>query len=473
MGSKIKKHLQYYFNRVSVPFARLKQSFVPLIYPPNDAQLASHIKDYNKHRPYGPQKLICYVPQNSLVFFRDGRVLPCSYNQTYEFGKYPENSVKEIIEGERRRAFIAMHYNNDLSQGCSYCRNFIASGKYNGVKSMSFDRYSFRKKPWSPAVMEFDISSHCNLRCIMCNERMRSVEPPDSPYNDQFIGEITPYLLHIKEAKFFGREPFTIQQYYKIWDIITTHNPRAKIFVITNGTNLNEEIKALLNKGRFEIGVSVDSLNKEKFEKIRKGARFETVIENLHWFNSYCKSKNTCLSVSMTIFRENWQDIPDILRFCNKYQCSVFFSYLYKPEILSLWTLPTDEILSIYQYLKEFSFSRNNAIEVYNSKCYAEIIEHLNYWAHPPDRKKAWEGRLSEYIQVHKSIRKTEAETLSHEISKSLEKVIIESGYKKHLPGIYQELLNIDMGEFLLFYYNQPKEMWVEQLDLFIKKLNL
>lgn len=473
MKQIIKKQFKFFLDKAGSPFYKLKLAITPVVYPQNDKALADRLPEYNMQRPYGAKKLICYVPKNNVVFFRNGRVLPCSYNQTYCLGNYPADSVKEILEGEKRITLIALHNKSDLSQGCRYCRDFIASGRYNGLKSMTFDRYSFRHKKDMPAVMEFDISSRCNLNCIMCNEKERSAEPVNSPYDDKFIEEITPSLKHIKEAKFYGGEPFMIKQYYKIWDVITTLNPQAKIFVITNGTILNDEIKALLKKGRFEIGVSVDSLNKENFEKIRHGAKFETVMENLKWFNQYCKSKNTCLSVSMTIFRENWQDIPDLLRFCNQNQCSVFFSYLYKPEGLSLWTLPADEIKTIYNYLKGYGFSKTNTIEIYNSKCYGEIIDHLNFWANPPNPQIIWEGRLAEYIQINKCISKTEAEALSKEISGKLQDMVIESGYKRYLPGIFKELQNIDMSDFLLFYYNQPKEMLVEQLELFVKKLNL
>jgi MoaA/NifB/PqqE/SkfB family radical SAM enzyme len=466
---KIKNIARFCLTKFGKPLYKTKLFITSVRKPQNDSALASKLNDYNLCRPYGAKRQICYVANNNVAFFRDGKALACSYNQTYEFGNCSTQSIKEIFEGEKRKKFIAAHRQNDLSIGCRYCRDFIVSGKYNGLKSMTFDRYANRKRIY-PAVIEFDISSHCNLRCIMCNERNRSQVPNENIYNESFIEEITPYLKHIKEAKFYGGEPFMIKQYYKIWNIITHTNPNTKIFVITNGTILNEEIKKILNRGKFEIAVSVDSLNKEKFEKIRKGAKFETVIKNLHWFNNYCKQKNTTLSVSMTIFRENWQDIPDILEFCNRNNCSVFFSYLYKPEDFSLWTLPEQELKSIADYLSGFHFTKKNAIEIYNAKCYDEIKDHLKYWTNPPDPQIEFENKLLDYFNANnENNRKSDPASKTKEFINYISMAIEDLGYHEQKSKIFKELKNIDIDHMIKFYQEHDKNELYEKMQEFFK----
>ncbi|MDD2200110.1 MAG: radical SAM protein [Bacteroidales bacterium] len=472
MLTSIKQKIIYTYNQL-LYFISPKTR---IVYPKGDPDLAAKLEDYNKDRPYGTQKLICYVAQNNLLFSRSGKVMACSYNQSYVFGKYPKQSINEIISGEKRKKFIEAHNRNNLSLGCNYCRDFIVSGKYHSLKAVNYDIYSKRKNNLHPAVIEFDISSYCNLRCIMCNEKNREVEAQNNIYNDKFIEEITPLLKHIKEAKFYGGEPFVIKQYYKIWDIIVNENPQTKIFVITNGTHLNERIKNLLNKGNFEISVSIDSLNKEKFEKIRKGANFENVMQNLDWFINYSKRKKRNLSVSMTIFRENWQDIPDIIKFCNKNDISVFFSYLYMPKKLSLWTLPNEDKLKIKEYLTGFSFENDSTIKQYNQKCYNEIIEHLDYWTQEFNQQEELSKRLKNYLIENENSDKIETQLETDEIIKNITKLICDAGYDEYLDEIFNELKNIDADSLSVFYeiYSKmPKETLVGELETWVKSLTL
>lgn len=148
----------------------------------------------------------------------------------------------------------------------------------------------------------------------------------------------------------------------------------------------------------------------------------------------------------MTIFRENWKDIPEIIQFCNQNKCSVFFSYLHKPEEMSLWTLPPKEINEISYFLKNFSFSKNNAIEIYNSKCYNEIIEHLHYWDNPE-----------------------QAEIIFQELSLYIKSIITELGYEKHKSKIYKELQNIDFEQMIKFYNENSKEEQKEKMKEFLE----
>jgi MoaA/NifB/PqqE/SkfB family radical SAM enzyme len=469
MLKKLGQKITYAYNQLQYLIAP-KTS---IVYPKGDPELSEKLEDYNKERPYGTQKLICYVARNNLLFSRSGKVMACSYNQSYIFGKYPEQSIDEIILGEKRQKFIDAHSRNNLSLGCNYCRDFIVSGKYHSLKAVNYDIYSKRKNNLHPAVIEFDISSYCNLRCIMCNEKNREVESQNNIYNDQFIEEIFPLLKHIKEAKFYGGEPFVIKQYYKIWNIIVNENPQAKIFVITNGTHLDEQIKNLLNKGNFEISVSVDSLNKERFEKIRKGANFENVMQNLDWFIDYAKRKKRNLSVSMTIFRENWKDIPEIMSLCNKYDISVFFSYLYIPEELSLWTLTNKDKLKIKEYLYGFSFENNTSVQQYNQRCYNEIIEHLEYWTQEFDKQDELQKRLKNYLIENENISSEAAKVKTDEIITNIKDLICEAGYEKYLDILFYELQKIDIKSFYEIYTNKPKESLINELNTWAKSLTL
>jgi len=446
-------------------FMNLKSAFIKIPSSEENSHIVDLIKDYNKIRPFGPKRNICYAPMNNILFSKEGKILTCSYNQKYTLGTYPKENIKNILEGEHREQLIEKHKINDLHCGCEYCLNFIESKKYLGLKPLTFDKYSKGFKISQPKVLEFDLSSRCNLNCIMCNEIDRGTGQLNDPYDDNFIEELIPYLKHIKEAKFYGGEPFMIPQYFKIWQKIVSINPKAKIFVITNGTLLSEQSKQLLEKGRFEIGVSIDSLDPLIFGQIRVGASFSKVIENIHWYVDYCKRKRTNLSLSMTIFRMNWKEIPAMIDYCNELKCSIFFSYLYNPEHFSLWTLPSIEIDEIINYLSGFDFPKLTANEIYNHKCYQDIIEHLKYWKKKnltiveevdKDYLSEWMLRLAEHFRQNdrKDLIDPEVEVLA--IKNKLELMITESGYTGDVQKIYKEINKMDIESFLMIYNNTP-----------------
>ena len=70
-------------------------------------------------------------------------------------------------------------------------------------------------------------------------------------------------------------------------------NPSVKISVTSNSTVLNDRIKKILEKLRFNFTISIDSVNKETYEKIRKNASFEETFYNFDYYLEYTKRKKT------------------------------------------------------------------------------------------------------------------------------------------------------------------------------------
>jgi sulfatase maturation enzyme AslB (radical SAM superfamily) len=165
------------------------------------------------------------------------------------------------------------------------------------VKANHFDTLPFNKD--FPTMMEFEIDITCNLECTMCSgdysnliRKNKEHRPPlVMKYDMEFVEQLTPYFKHLHEARFSGGEPFLIDLYYEMWNRIAEYNPHCLISIQSNGTILNNRVKNTLTKGKFEIGISLDSLQKEVFESIRINAKFDTVISNIEYFGAYCKEK--------------------------------------------------------------------------------------------------------------------------------------------------------------------------------------
>jgi len=362
--------------------------------------------EYNKFRPLGAQKHLCYVPFSSLTFSFRGQVFACSYNRRVLLGSYPEQTITEIWEGAEANKLRDHMRNNDLHNGCEHCLYFFDKKKFTNLKPLVFDKYAKLPAKLYPQVMEFELSNTCNLECQMCigevssSIRKNRDKLPALPmaYDEQFVEQLRHFIPNLKEAKFYGGEPFLIWIYFEIWDAIMELNPAVELFVITNGTQWNERIKNILYKGNFDIAISIDALNKEKLERIRKNVVLENLLENIDHFNAYCLSKGRPLSLSFTVQKDNWDEMPAMIDFCNQKQAFIYVSYLETPEEFSIAELDKTELESIYNQLKDYRFAEGTEYEKHNSSCYQDFLKYLQTYIQNEDEVRYMEYRFSNEI---------------------------------------------------------------------------
>ncbi|HLP18740.1 MAG TPA: radical SAM protein, partial [Chitinophagales bacterium] len=290
------------------------------------------LKEYNQHRPLGPQKYACYAPFKSIYFGHHGRAIACCYNRTHLLGEYPKNSIKDIwfgAEADKLREFIK---HDDLSLGCTGCKQQLVAGNFDAVKAKQYDERTMNRNRY-PSVMEFELSNICNLECEMCSgdfsslirTKREKLPPLAMAYDDAFVKQLEEFIPYLDEVKFYGGEPFLIEIYYQIWEKIMEINPKVRISVQTNATVLNNRVKRILENTDFHINVSFDSLQKETYESIRINADFERTLENMKWFRDYAKSRNTFFGISACAMQQNWRELPAFIRFCNEWDVPVYF----------------------------------------------------------------------------------------------------------------------------------------------------
>jgi radical SAM protein with 4Fe4S-binding SPASM domain len=427
--------------------------------------------NYNKFRPNGPKQIFCYLPYNSLTFSFGGRVYVCSYNRDITLGKYPQNSIKEIWEGEKAKKLREHMSHNDLEYGCRHCKFFFDKGKFSNIRPLVFDKYYQHTNADYPRVLEFEIDNKCNLECQMCNGEVSSsvrknrdkLPPLKTPYDDDFVKQLEEYIPTLQEAKFYGGEPFMIPIYRKIWKSVKELNPKLDMFAITNGSLWNNEIETLVNELNFDIAISIDALDKEILEKIRKNVHKETLIENIHRFNEVCLRKKRNLSLSFTIQKDNWTQLPKHVEFCNSIDAYAYISYLENPKEFSILELPQNEIEKIRSWMENFSFPSSNTKEKYNKRCFEDYKNYLDaylkninepryddYEFIPEEHftKAQLEEKIDPYFYVDKDVT---VETLLNKINSqeddSLKKFNINEIEKK-LIGISNSLSEEDMMKF-------------------------
>ncbi|MGM0650866.1 MAG: twitch domain-containing radical SAM protein [Bacteroidota bacterium] len=341
---------------------------------------------YNKVRQHGAKKLFCYNPFVHMFFNISGDVIACCRSHDNILGKYPEKSIKEIWFGKKYKKLREHMRHNDLNMGCDYCKVQIKSNRFQDLPSVNPDKYATDKINIYPRTMELELSNKCNLQCVMCSGRVSSairlqrekLPPIESPYDDNFVEQLKEFMPHLKEIHFCGGEPFLIDIYYKIWEQVIKINPKIRLFAVTNGTVFNKQIENILQSTRFNIIISLDSLNKERYEYIRKGANFETVMENIEKFHRILGN----VTISHTPMQINWDDTPEIINFCNRINAQIHFSHIEDPVKYALWSLPPEKLDSIYNYYNNLKWENTNhkLTAKYNFTIFNEWKEQIKYF---------------------------------------------------------------------------------------------
>jgi radical SAM protein with 4Fe4S-binding SPASM domain len=363
-------------------------------------------RKYNNFRPLGAKPVFCYVPFNSLTFSFSGKVFACSYNRDVLLGQYPHRSIDEIWNSKEARQLRTHMLHNDLDYGCQHCRYFFEKGKFSNLKPLVFDKYYQNTSAAFPQVMEFELSNECNLECQMCVGEVSSsirknrdkLPPIPMPYDDKFLEQLAKYIPHLKEAKFYGGEPFLISIYYKIWDLIKQLHPKLPLFVITNGSHWNSKIEGLINDLDFDVAVSIDAVDKNIVEKIRKNIQQEKLMYNIKRFSEVCRRKGKYLSLSFTVQKDNWRELPRVIELCNEIDAFIFVSYLERPVEFSIAEFSTAQLQEVLNYMEKISLPRLTKKERHNYRCFEDFKKYIQTYIQNPHERRYHEYRFENVL---------------------------------------------------------------------------
>lgn len=411
-------------------------------------------KEYNKRRNLGSRKLFCYAPFTNIFFNTDGQALTCCFNHTAVLGTFPEQSLTEMWQCVERQKLAKHMMHNNLSFGCDYCYYQVKTGRYNNFKPWTNDFYASTRLKKYPKILEFELSNQCNLECVMCTGRVSSAirknrENLDSiimPYNHEFVRQLKEFLPYAEEANFYGGEPFLINLYYDIWDEIIKIKPSIKVFLLTNGTVFNEKIRHYIEKGNFVIGFSLDALNKELYETIRKNANFDEVIGNIDKFFFLKRKSKSPFSISITPMNINWQEVPGLIEFANMKKAVVYLSFVESPRRYALWNLSPETLKDILQYYKSFKLKNDTYIEKRNHDCFTDLISQVAWWIENPVNISSTLYGVSEDEETEKNSNFTSANDVKSIVEKNLED--LSGRFQKKINSKIQEIhtVNKDSG---------------------------
>lgn len=342
----------------------------------------------------------CLAAANSLVFYPDGSARVCCISNQV-LGYVTQSTLSDIWFGATRAELDARLAVNDFSMGCEGCGTEIAVEGRPGSYAAGFDRFGApRDSPvdgsW-PRSIYFNLSNVCNLQCVQCDGELSSSirrhreHLPALPmvYGDRFFEELRSFIPHLEEAEFAGGEPFLAPETYRVLDLIHELNPELTCKVITNGTQWNHRVEAALDRHRFHVKVSIDSVTADA-ARLRVGSDIDEVLVNLERFRRYTERAGTRIEISHCVMPQNVAAFPDLLVHAEAMGIPVGVSVVRDPAEFSLAHLDADAIGAIHRSLlaRDAEMTRR-------------LVVNLDVWRTELARIGAWAAHPTTGIRGH------------------------------------------------------------------------
>jgi MoaA/NifB/PqqE/SkfB family radical SAM enzyme len=369
---------------------------------------ADLLSAYNASRARATDKsVLCHAPFVSLNFDQSGNVTACCFNRHYVLGTYPAQSLHEIWTGAPARALREAFLTNSYAPGCDRCFDQLKSRNFAGTLMRNFDPYGTRRPTQSvdgadmPLVLEFEIANTCTLECVMCGghwssairERREKLPPLRNPYDRAFVEQLEEFLPSVAAARFLGGEPFLINRYHEIWDSLCRLNPDALITITTSAATLPDRSRAVLERLRAVINVSLDSLTPAVYESIRVNARFDQVMENVNYFLDYTRRRGTSVTLAVCPMTHNWRELRDIVEFAEARKASVFFNTVTFPIESSLASLPEAALGDVIAHLEAGGPAAIRMWTRSNREQWESLVNQLKGWR---EEKRAFARHCAE-----------------------------------------------------------------------------
>jgi short-subunit dehydrogenase/MoaA/NifB/PqqE/SkfB family radical SAM enzyme len=186
----------------------------------------------------------------------------------------------------------------------------------SSLRDNAIARRSGQKPPeerrWKLWQIESSIS--CNLNCIMCpwkDEREQSFKTGDM--SEEIWEALRPHLPEAASVDFTGGgEPLL---HPKLADWIRDANEAGcRTGFLTNGLILNRE-KSLqfIQAGIDWIGFSMDGATADVYERIRKGADFKSLCQNIAAISGLKTGKKPLIIINYVLMSDNLRDLEKMV----------------------------------------------------------------------------------------------------------------------------------------------------------------
>lgn len=260
-------------------------------------------------------KNVCSNPWNNVTVDKFGKIYICSCSGwlPYSVGHVEDfKSFDEIFACDESKKI----QNSILDRKYTYCATQFCN---------FYDKPSHQKSYLS---LNLTVDRSCNLSCPSCREEV--IFDNDTASHNMKMSWAYKILEWINgtEKKVVvsigGGDPFASRLYGKIIELFS-FNPLVHYVIATNGLLIEKNIKIIERIiDRTEFTVSIDAATKETYEIVRRGGKWEHLLENL----KFIKQLNNPVRAGFVIQKENFREIPKFIDLCKEYKMRPNFQLL-------------------------------------------------------------------------------------------------------------------------------------------------
>lgn len=268
----------------------------------------------------------------------------------------------------------------------SALKNFPCNAYRTGKSIFYMMRHGDRGYPYKLTI---ESTAICNLKCTTCPQNYMKRKKGHLKFEvfKKIYDDIKPPYVNLSG---FG-EPLLNPELFKIIKYAKNHGSFVK--VDTNGMLLNNEnINKLLDTKIDIVSNSIDGMDKKTYEGIRKGAKFETVIQNLKNLvaaRNKRKSKSE-VHIYLVLQKKNFKQFPDFIKFGDSIGvdsvsgCFVKEESYAKNKKVNFEKCDKEELRKLAEDLRKLKGKTKANLEI------DEIIDDINN--REEKKRKNWEG---------------------------------------------------------------------------------
>lgn len=198
----------------------------------------------------------------------------------------------------------------DIFRRTKLILNFVKRREFRKILNLLKNKIGVISEPlkanYLPILVAIEPTNYCNLKCTTCINKNFVSNRRDMSLDE--FKEIIKKIPYLKEISLAGvGEPLMNKDLFEM--IRYAKEKNIEIRLITNATLLDKKkAVGIIESGVDRLGFSVDSPVKETYEKIRIGANFEKLKENIKQFVSIAKGQiNSDILVVVT--KENFNEL--------------------------------------------------------------------------------------------------------------------------------------------------------------------
>lgn len=263
----------------------------------------------------------------------------------------------------------------------TFCFCDLKNCKYNHAKEIELDEKNIKlETDKKPKHIIISTDRTCNLRCNSCRKEfyVPSKEQKEKTHlvtqkilETNWIDEI-PFMIAGQGEAFFSEEYL---------NLLKTDKHRKHLEILTNGTLFNEEKwKLIENKyDEVSVGVSIDAVKKETYEKLRHG-NFDMLMKNLGMISKLREQgKIQFIYINFVVQKENMNEMIDFVELAKSHNADTI-----QFTKLNNWGTMTEEeykessliiddylVFELYQILSDPIF-KDEKVDISSFKTYYE-----------------------------------------------------------------------------------------------------